>query len=151
MWNFKSKLPETRVFIGTCYVTKRSCTSTDGGNPTKKFNFWVTSHFKIFPLLMKKLYNVHAMWFFKLSWSRSGEESHQTGSQTPELFISSFLQFLKEKINCKRGAKVSCIAWTLYFWIQTVCSRIYIIKCSSKSSRLFKLCLYAHMTLSVQS
>ena len=109
--------------------------------PYKNFNFWVTSHFKIFPLLMKKLNNVHAMWFFKLTLSRSGEESHQTGSQTPELFISSFHQFLEE-INCKRGAKVSCIAWTLYFWIKTVCSRIYIINCSSKSSRLFKLCMF---------
>ena len=42
--NFYSKLPETRGFKGTCYTTKNSC--TDGGNPTKKLNFRVTSHFK---------------------------------------------------------------------------------------------------------
>jgi len=32
LWNFKSKLPETRAFKGTYYITKRSC--TDRGNPT---------------------------------------------------------------------------------------------------------------------
>ena len=28
-----------------CYITKKSC--TDGENPTKKLNIWVTSHFKV--------------------------------------------------------------------------------------------------------
>ena len=32
------------AFKGTCYITKKSC--TDGGNPTKKCNFWVTRHFR---------------------------------------------------------------------------------------------------------
>ena len=31
--SFKSKLPETREFKGTCHITKKSC--TDWGNPTK--------------------------------------------------------------------------------------------------------------------
>ena len=35
--NLKSKLPETRAFKGTCYLTKRSC--TDGGIPTLKLFF----------------------------------------------------------------------------------------------------------------
>ena len=34
---FKSILPETRAFKGTCYITKKYF--TDGGNPTKKLHF----------------------------------------------------------------------------------------------------------------
>ena len=41
LWNFKSKLPETPAFKGTCYKTKKSF--TDGRNPAKKLNFWVTA------------------------------------------------------------------------------------------------------------
>ena len=45
LWNFKYKLPETRVFNGTWYKTKKSF--TDGGNPIKKSFLSVTlSHFK---------------------------------------------------------------------------------------------------------
>ena len=33
LWNFKSKLLETRAFKDTYYITKKSC--TDEGNPTK--------------------------------------------------------------------------------------------------------------------
>ena len=45
LWNFKSKLPETRAFKGACYISTKPC--TDRGNPTNKFNLWVTSHFKV--------------------------------------------------------------------------------------------------------
>ena len=45
LWNLNLKLPETRAFKGTCYVTKKSC--TDVRNPTIFWFFWVTSHFKI--------------------------------------------------------------------------------------------------------
>ena len=31
---------ETRAFKSTCYLTKKTC--TDGGNPTKKFEWPVT-------------------------------------------------------------------------------------------------------------
>jgi hypothetical protein len=40
------------VFKGACYLKKNSC--TEGVNPTKKFNFLVTSHFKSASTLTQK-------------------------------------------------------------------------------------------------
>ena len=51
LWNIKPKLLESRAFKSTCYTTKKSC--TDGGNSTRKLNFWVTSHLKLWYTLSK--------------------------------------------------------------------------------------------------
>ena len=58
-WNLKSKLPET--FKGTCYeyITK---VLYWWENPTKKLNFWVTSHFKRVNPMEKKIYTSGHFW-----------------------------------------------------------------------------------------